>query len=76
MFQVTGALNALAAIYYDPAPSPDQHSAWFDMCSQIGMNVGRIAWYTLAFDVKKNHQVYMIFIIFLLDVIYKLFFKI
>ena len=33
VFQVTGALNALAAIYYDPAPSPDQHTAWFDMYS-------------------------------------------
>ena len=52
VFQVTGALNALAAIYYEEEPNKDQHMAWFDRYSEIGRNIGKLARYTLAFDPK------------------------
>ena len=52
VFQVTGALNALAAIYYDDRPTDDQHEGWFDMYSEIGMAIGKLWRYTLAFDPK------------------------
>ena len=53
VFQVTGALNALAALFYDNQPGKDEHSLQFDMYSQVGMNAGKIARYTLAFDPSK-----------------------
>ena len=57
VFQVTGALNAMAAIYYDTMPEDDQHSGWFDMYSEVGLNIGKLFRYTLAFDpsdIKDN----------------------
>ena len=56
VFQVTGALNALAAIYYDDRPTDDQHEGWFDMYSGIGMAVGKLWRYTLAFNPKDDHD--------------------
>jgi hypothetical protein len=56
VFQVTGALNALAAIYYEPQPEPDQHEAFFDMYNEIGLAVGKLARYTLAFDPKAERD--------------------
>mmetsp|Transcript_14227 Transcript_14227/g.24201 ORF Transcript_14227/g.24201 Transcript_14227/m.24201 type:complete len:260 (-) Transcript_14227:102-881(-) len=50
VFQVTGALNALAAIYYEEEPQKDLHMAWFDRFSDIGKNIGKLARYTLKFD--------------------------
>ena len=56
VFQVTGALNKLAAIYYDDRPTDDQHEGWFDMYSEIGMAIGKLWRYTLAFDPKEDHD--------------------
>ena len=50
VFQVTGALNALAAVYYGEQPTDDQHTAWFDMYADVGLNAGKLARYTLMFD--------------------------
>jgi len=50
---VTGALNAMAAIYYEPQPNKDQHMAFFDMYNEIGLSVGKLVRYTLAFDPKE-----------------------
>lgn len=50
VFQVTGALNALAALYYEEQPDIDQHLAWFDQYNEVGLNVGKLFRYTLAFD--------------------------
>ena len=50
VFQVTGALNSLAAVVYDPEPDSDAHSLWFDRFSQIGLSVGKMVRYTLMFD--------------------------
>ena len=47
VFQVTGALNAMAAIYYEEEPLEDQHQAWFDMYVEVGMSIGKICRYTL-----------------------------
>lgn len=55
VFQVTGALNAMAALFYDTQPKEDDHSLHFDMYSQVGTNVGKIMRYTLAFDPKEIH---------------------
>ena len=54
VFQVTGALNALAAIYYEESPMPDQHQAWFDMYTEVGKNIGKLARYTMDFDPKAE----------------------
>ena len=56
VFQVTGALNAMAAIYYEDPPTDDQHQAWFDMYVEVGMSVGKIARYTLKFDPKEINK--------------------
>jgi len=56
VFQVTGALNALAAIYYDAEPGADQHEAWYDMYSEVGLNVGKLARYCFDFDPKEDHS--------------------
>ena len=53
VFQVTGALNALAAIYYDEAPYEDEHSLWFDFYNEVGLNIGKMFRWTLAFDPKE-----------------------
>jgi len=53
VFQVTGALNALAAIYYEPEPTADQHQAKFDMYTEVGLSIGKFCRYTLAFDPKE-----------------------
>ena len=53
VFQVTGALNAMAAIYYEEEPLEDQHQAWFDMYVEVGMSIGKICRYTLKFDPKE-----------------------
>lgn len=37
IFQVTGALNGLAAIYYEQHPTDDQHQGHFDMHNEIGL---------------------------------------
>jgi hypothetical protein len=56
VFQVTGALNAMAAIYYEEEPSPDQHQAWFDNYNEIGLAIGKLFRYTLAFDPKNEKR--------------------
>ncbi len=56
VFQVTGALNAMAAIYYDTMPEDDQHTGWFDMYSEVGLNIGKLFRYTLAFDPSEVHD--------------------
>ena len=56
VFQVTGALNALAAIYYETPPPDNQHSAYFDMYDEIGKNVGKLLRYTMAWDPKEEKQ--------------------
>ena len=53
VFQVTGALNALAAIYYDEEPGEDDHSDWFDFYNEVGLNVGKMFRWTLAFDPEE-----------------------
>lgn len=53
VFQVTGALNALAAAFYDNQPGEDQHVAWFDLFGEVGLNVGKVARYTLDFKPKE-----------------------
>jgi hypothetical protein len=50
VFQVTGALNALAAIYYEEEPKADQHQGWFDMYVEVGMATGKLYRYTMLFD--------------------------
>ena len=52
VFQVTGALNALAAIYYEEEPHKDLHMAWFERFSDIGKSVGKLARYATDFDPK------------------------
>lgn len=56
VFQVTGSLNALAAIYYDDQPESEQHTGWFDMYSEVGLNIGKLFRYTLNFDPKEVHD--------------------
>ena len=51
---MTGALNALAAIYYEPGPSDNQHSAFFDMYNEVGLNMGKLFRYTMAWDPKEE----------------------
>merc|ERR1711907_168672 len=58
VFQVTGALNSLAAIYYDEAPEEDEHSLWFEFYSEVGLNMGKIMRWTLAFDPRELHGLY------------------
>lgn len=58
VFQVTGALNSLAAIYYDEQPYEDEHSLWFDFYNEVGLNIGKVARYTLAFDPKEIKDKY------------------
>lgn len=53
VFQVTGALNSLAAIYYDEEPFEDEHALWFDFYNEVGLNIGKMFRYTLAFDPKE-----------------------
>ena len=55
VFQVTGALNGVAAVYYEEAPHTDEHMAMFDMYNEVGMSVGKVLRYTLAFDPKEIH---------------------
>ena len=52
IFQVTGALNMLAAIYYEELPYEDAHMAWFDRSNEVGLNVGKLMRYTMGFDPK------------------------
>jgi len=56
---VTGALNAMAAIYYEPQPNKDQHMAFFDMYNEIGLSVGKLVRYTLAFDPKEPRDYWL-----------------
>ena len=56
IFQVTGALNGLAAIYYEPQPDKDQHMAHFDLSNEVGLNIGKLMRYTLGFDPKEVHD--------------------
>ena len=56
VFQVTGTLNALAAIYYEPTPLDNQHAAYFDMYNEVGLAVGKLTRYTLAWDPKEDRQ--------------------
>ena len=56
VFQVTGALNALAAIYYEPAPLDNQHAAFFDMYNEVGLTTGKLFRYTMAWDPKEDKQ--------------------
>ena len=56
VFQVTGALNALAAIYYEPSPLDNQHSAFFDMYNEVGLNIGKLARYTMAWNPKEEKE--------------------
>ena len=58
MFQVTGALNALAAIYYEEEPSVDDHNDWFDFYNEVGLNIGKMFRWTLAFDPKEINGKY------------------
>ena len=58
VFQVTGALNALAAIYYEEEPTHDQHQAWFDMYNDVGNAIGKLFRYTFKFDPKELHDDY------------------
>jgi hypothetical protein len=46
----------MAAIYYDTMPEADQHTGWFDMYSEVGLNFGKLVRYTLAFDPKEVHD--------------------
>ena len=55
VFQVTGSLNAIAAVYYDDQPGPDQHSGYFDMYTEVGINIGKLWRYCFAFDAKVLH---------------------
>ena len=50
VFQVTGSMNTLAAIFYDPEPDKDDHQAFFDLYNNIGIEFGKIMKWTLAFD--------------------------
>ena len=56
VFMVVGALNQLAAIYYDPMPPDDAHMALFDVYSDIGKAIGKLARYTMAFDPKEVYD--------------------
>ena len=53
VFQVTAAINALGAVYYDEAPSEESHVLWFDFYSQVGQNIGKLGRYMLDFDPKE-----------------------
>jgi hypothetical protein len=50
VFQVTGSMNALAAIYYEDPPEEWQHLAWFDMYNEVGLSIGKINRYTMGYD--------------------------
>ena len=56
VFQVTGALNALAAVYYEEEPKPDMHQAMFDRFNDVGLAVGKLFRYTMAFDPKAERD--------------------
>jgi hypothetical protein len=56
IFQVTGALNGLAAIYYEPQPQEDQHMAHFDVSNEVGLNIGKLMRYTTAFEPNEVHD--------------------
>jgi hypothetical protein len=53
VFQVTGSMNQLAAIFYEEEPLPDQHLAWFDMYNEVGLCVGKIWRYTAGYDPRS-----------------------
>jgi len=46
----------MAAIYYDTMPEEDQHTGWYDMYSEVGLNIGKLIRYTLGFDPKEVHD--------------------
>ena len=54
VIQVTAVLNAIAAVYYEDAPTSGSHFAWFENYSDIGMNVGKLMRYCLDFDPRIN----------------------
>ena len=54
VFQVTGSMNALAAIYYEDPPEEWQHLAWFDMYNEVGLSIGKISRYTMGYDPKAD----------------------
>lgn len=56
VFQVVGALNGMAAIYYEEEPTEDQHIGWFDRYNAIGLNIGKLMRYTLGFDPKAVRE--------------------
>ena len=58
VFQVTGALNQMAAVFYEEEPTEDQHQAWFDMYIDIGLSVGKLMRYTLLFDPRDEREEY------------------
>lgn len=47
---MTGALNALAAIYYEEQPYEDEHALWRDFYNEVGLSIGKIFRWTLDFD--------------------------
>lgn len=51
-------MNSLAAIYYDEAPYDDEHGLWFDFYNEVGLNIGKMFRWTLAFDPKEIHGAY------------------
>ena len=53
VFQVVGSLNAMAALYYEEEPALDAFDAWFDRYNELGLNVGKLMRYTMAFNPKE-----------------------
>jgi hypothetical protein len=61
VFQITSVLNSLGAIYYmDPAeiPANQLHDEYFDMYSELGMNIGKLLRYSFDFDPKGGDNNY------------------
>ena len=54
---MTGSLNALAAIYYKTPPGNNEHMRFFDMYVEVGLNVGKVLRYTLAFKPDELHEI-------------------
>jgi hypothetical protein len=61
VFQITSVLNSIAAIYYikpELIPAKYLHDEYFDLYSELGLNVGKLLRYSFSFDPKNDEGEY------------------
>ena len=57
VFETTSVLNSIGAIFYsrpDEVPRNLLHNEYFDLYSDLGLNVGKLLRYSFKFDPKKE----------------------